>query len=187
MAIDPTPLVTADELSHYPDSRRYELVAGALRVCEPPGGLHGQVAARLCYRLTGFVDAEQLGLVLVESGFILHRGPDTVRGPDLSFVAAARLPAGRVPAGFVPLAPDLAVEIRSPDDRAAAVAEKVKHYLDAGTRLVWVVDPAGREVTIHRADGSTTRLSPLDWLDGEAVLPGFRCRIGDVLPSRVEV
>ncbi len=92
-----------------------------------------------------------------------------------------------MPASFVPLAPDLAVEIRSPDDRAAAVAEKVKNYLDAGTRLVWVVDPARREVTIHRADGSTTRLSPLDWLDGEAVLPGFRCRIGDVLPSRVEV
>ena len=108
----------------------------------------------------------------------------TVRGPDLSFVAAARLLAARVPASFVPLAPDLAVEIRSPDDRPAAVAEKVANYLDAGTRLVWVIDPAGREVIVHRADGTTTRLRDSDWLDGEAVLPGFRCWIGDVLPSR---
>lgn len=183
MTIDSTPPVTADELFHRPDHHRYELVAGALRVSEPPGGLHGQLAARLCYRLTGFVDAHGLGVVLVESGFILHRGPDTVRGPDLSFGAADRLPAAGVPASFVPLAPDLAVEIRSPDDRAAAVAEKVANYLDAGSRLVWLVDPAGRRVTVHRADGSTTQLGDTDWLDGEVVLPGFRCRIGDVLPS----
>lgn len=176
--------VTADELFRRPDHHRYELVAGALRVCEPPGGTHGQVAARLCYQLTGFVEARRLGVVLVESGFILQRGPDTVRGPDVSFVAADRLPAGAVPASFVPLAPDLAVEIRSPEDRAGAMAEKVANYLDAGTRLVWVMDPAGREVTVHRADGSTTSLRDSDWLDGEAVLPGFRCPIGDVLPAR---
>lgn len=184
MAINPTQPVTAGELFHRPDHHRYELVAGALRVCEPPGGTHGQVAARLCYRLTGFVEEQRLGVVLVESGFILQRGPDTVRGPDVSFVAADRLPAAGVPASFVPLAPDLAVEIRSPDDRAAAVAEKVANYLDAGTRLVWVVDPAGREVTVYRADRSTTQLSDSDWLDGEGVLPGFRCWIGEVLPSR---
>ena len=184
MAIDPTQPVTADELFHRPDHDRYELVAGALRVCEPPGGTHGQVAARLCYRLTGFVEAERVGVVLVESGFILHRAPDTVRGPDLSFVATGRLPTAGVPASFVPLAPDLAVEIRSPDDRAGAVAEKVTNYLDAGTRLVWVIDPAGRRVTVYRADGSTAELTDSDWLDGETVLPGFRCWIGDVLPSR---
>ncbi len=183
MVIDPSEPITADELFHRPDHRRYELVAGALRVCEPPGGIHGQVAARLCYRLTGFVESQRLGVVLVESGFILHRSPDTVRGPDLSFVAGHRLMAG-VPASFVPLAPDLAVEIRSPDDRGAALAEKMANYLEAGTRLVWVVDPAGLAAAVHRADGSTTRLSESDWLDGEAVLPGFRCRVGDVLPSR---
>lgn len=88
MAIDATEPITADELFHRPDHHRYELVAGALRVSEPPGGVHGQVAAQLCYRLTAFVAAERLGVVLVESGFILHRGPDTVRGPDLSFIAA---------------------------------------------------------------------------------------------------
>lgn len=181
MAIDAAQPVTADELFHRPDHDRYELVAGALRVSEPPGGIHGQLAARLCHRLTGFVEAHRLGVVLVESGFILHRGPDTVRGPDLSFVASGRLPA--VPASFVPLAPDLAVEIRSPDDRPAAVAEKVADYLDAGTRLVWVVDPAVRQVTVFRPDGSTTGLGDSDWLDGEAVLPGFRCRISDVLPG----
>ena len=182
--IDPSEPITADELFHRPDHRRYELVAGALRVCEPPGGTHGQVAARLCYRLTGFVESRRLGVVLVESGFILHRGPDTVRGPDLSFVAGHRLTMAGVPASFVPLAPDLAVEIRSPDDRVAALAEKVANYLEAGTRLVWVIDPAGLEASVYRADGSTTRLGESDWLDGEAVLPGFRCRVGDVLPSR---
>ncbi len=143
MAIDSTQPVTADELFRRPD-HRYELVAGALRLCEPPGGLQGQVAARLCYQLTGFVEAQRMGVVLVESGFILHRGPDTVRGPDLSFVAGGRLPAAGVPASFVPLAPDLAVEIRSPDDRAAPLAEKVANSVDAGTQLVWDVDPAAR-------------------------------------------
>jgi Uma2 family endonuclease len=175
--------MTAEDLSRHPDRDRYELVAGTLRGSEPPGGVHGQVAMSLGYRLHGFVVGTRLGVVLVESGFVLRRGPDTVRGSDLSFVTAERLGPGVVPAGFLPVAPDLAVETRSPDDRPAEVAEKVANYLDAGTRLVWVVDPANRDVVVYRADGSVTRLGAMDWLDGEAVLAGFRCLVGEVLPS----
>ena len=183
MAVNPDHLVTAEELFQYPDHDRLELVAGNLRLSEPPGGAHGQIAMRLGYWLHGFVEAHELGAVLVESGFILHRGPDTVRGPDLSFVAANHLDPRRIPASYIPLAPDLAIEILSPTDRPSEVAEKVASYLDAGSRMVWVVDAKERTVVIHRADRSTTRLATSDWLDGEDVIPGFRRSVADLLPE----
>ena len=174
--------ITAEELFQYPDHDRYELVAGNLQVSEPPGGAHGQVAMRLGYRLHGYVEAHRLGAVLVESGFILRRGPDTVRGPDVSFVASDRLDPDRIPASYIPLAPDLAIEILSPEDRPADVADKIANYLDAGTKLVWVVDAKERSVTVYRADRSMTRLGGSDWLDGEGVVPEFRCVVADFLP-----
>lgn len=183
MATNAGRAITAEELFHYPNHDRYELVAGSLRVSEPPGGAHGQVAMRLGYRLHGFVEAHGLGVVLVESGFILRRGPDTVRGPDVSFVASDRLDPERIPASYIPLAPDLAIEILSPEDRPGEVAEKVANYLDAGTKLVWVVDAKAREVFVHRADRSITRLGAADWLEGEGVIPGLRCLVAEFVPA----
>ncbi len=185
MPTAPRQPMTAEDLFRYPDHDRYELVAGNLRVSEPPGAHHGQVATRLAYRLHGYVEANRLGVVLVESGFILHRGPDTVRGPDVSFVAASRLDPRRVPLSYLSIAPDLAVEILSPEDRPGAVAEKVANYLDAGTKLVWVIEAEKSRVMVHRVDGSIAELTANDSLDGEQVVSGFRCPVTELLAQPV--
>jgi Uma2 family endonuclease len=172
--------LTAEQLAHRPDLERYELVRGMLRVSEPPGGAHGAVAVRLASLLHAHVAAHGLGIVLVETGYVVARAPDTVRGPDVSFTSRDRLGAGPLPAAFIPFAPDLAVEILSPDDRVSDVEEKVADYLDGGTRLVWLVDPARRSVTVRRSGGTLSMVTAPAELDGEDVVPRFRCSLGAV-------
>lgn len=114
-----------------------------------------------------------LGAVFTEVGFTLSRDPDTVRAPDLAFVAAGRIPASGYGTGYWEIAPDLAVEVVSPSSRASAIQEKVLHWLDAGAREVWIVDPGTRTVAIHRPGGRTTVLRGEDVVEGADLLPGF--------------
>ena len=161
--------------------KRVELVQGVLVVREPPGYLHGDVTARLAHQLMNHVEARSLGRVLVgDTGFKLHSAPDTVRGPDIAFISAARLPDPR-PVGYPALSPDLVVEVLSPTDRAGEVLAKVADWLNAGTRLIWVIDPERRLARAYRADGSLTLLTADESLDGEDVVPGFACRLASVL------
>lgn len=117
------------------------------------------------------------------TGYVLSRDPDTLRIPDVSFVSAARLPGDEVPETFWPLAPDLAVEIVSPHDRAEDVHSKVREYLDAGTRMVWVLWPKRRSVTVYGVGGDSRELGPEDALDGDDVLPGLRVRVAELLEA----
>lgn len=174
-------LVTAEELwALSTGGKKYELVKGELVEMTPPGGTHGKTAVRLSTRLQTFVEAKQLGEVMVESGYRLTSQPDTVRGPDISFLAAQNMPAEGLPEDYIPGAPDLAVEIVSPGDTAAEVQEKVQDYLTHGTRLVWIVYPRQRVVIVHYPDGMAKTLHPHDMLNGEEVIPGFTCRVGDI-------
>ena len=175
-------LFTAEELFHFPDTRRrLELVKGDLFEMPPPGARHGSVAMVVGSLLMAYVQANQLGKVFAaETGFILRRNPDTVRAPDASFVATEWLPAGELPVGYLELAPDLAVEVVSPSDRDREVLEKVEDWLRAGTRLVWVIYPANRSATVYRALGDSEQLSEDGSLDGGDVLPGFACILGDL-------
>jgi Uma2 family endonuclease len=109
--------------------------------------------------------------------------PRTVRKPDVSLVHRERLSAEQLTEGFLTLPPDLAIEVVSPNDLAYEVEEKVREYLEAGVRLVWVVYPPTRRVHIHRGDGSLAVARPSDDLDGEDVVPGFRCRVDDLFPA----
>jgi Uma2 family endonuclease len=165
--------MTAEQLADLPDdAARHELVEGELHTMTPAGGEHGRTGARLLLRVGALVEARRLGDVFTaETGFVLSRDPDTVRAPDVAFVRAERVAAARVP-GFPVLAPDLVAEVVSPSDRAVEVAAKALAWLDAGVRLVWVVDPANRTVTVHSPEG-TRVLRGQDELDGEDVLPGF--------------
>lgn len=174
--------MTAEELYrlHLPD-KRTELVAGRLIVREPVGYLHGRIAAGFAARLWTYVEERGLGIVLVgDPGFILQRGPDTVRAPDIAFIARERVPDPE-PVAYAELAPDLAVEVLSPGDRPGETLEKVADWLKAGTRLVWVVDPGRRQVRIYRADGSEAVLSESDTLDGEDELRGFSVPVSEIL------
>src|SRR6185436_868010 len=173
--------MTAEELLHLNlPNKRTELVKGVLVVREPAGYRHGEVAANLLVVIGGFVRERGLGHVLAaETGFKLESDPDTVRAPDVAFVQRDRIPASQ--RGFAALAPDLAVEVLSPDDRPGEVLEKVGDWLKAGVKLVWVVDPVRLLARVYRADGTESLLAADDALDGEDVLPGFLCQLETLL------
>src|SRR5262245_8106722 len=173
------PAATEADLLQMPDDGwKYELVDGEIRRLSPAGGPHGRVGVELSSRLNAHVRQAKLGHVFDSStGFRLTGG--NVRAPDVSFVSRERL--AEVPEGYVPIAPDLAVEILSPDDRPRYVLEKVGEYLQAGVRLVWVVDPKGRRAAVHRSLTAVRELDIEDALDGEDVVPGFRCVLREIL------
>jgi len=179
--MSPGALMTAEELLHLNlPNKRTELVRGVLIVREPPGYQHGVVAMKIALSLGRFLDQHQLGhLVAAETGFVLERGPDTVRAPDVGFTTTERVPSP-VPIGYAEFSPDLAVEVLSPNDRPGEVLEKVGDWLKAGSRLVWIVDPVRRLARVYRADGTQADLREADQLDGEDVLPGYLSRLADV-------
>ena len=175
-------LLTAEELLRTSKpNKRTELVRGHLIVREPAGWRHGEVTMNLATRLARHVDLTGAGkIVAAETGFTLFRGPDTVRAPDIAFVSRARLPDSPTP-GFPELAPDLVVEVLSPDDRPGETLAKVGDWLEAGARVVWVIDPARRQARVYRQDGTEAVLSETDALRGEDVLPGFSCAVSSIL------
>lgn len=175
-------LLTADDLARLqPPDKRTELVRGVIIVREPAGFRHGDVAMSLALVISQFVRTHNLGRVLAaETGFKLFSNPDTVRAPDVAFVSPDRIP-DPPPRGFAPFAPDLAVEVLSPDDRPGEVLEKVADWLRAGTRLIWEIDPERRGARAWRADGTMSLLTDADALDGEDVLPGFSCTLREIL------
>lgn len=168
-------LLTAEDLLRMPqESIRSDLTRGELIRMTPAGARHGQIAIKFGAKLDFFVTKRNLGIVFAaETGFILSRDPDTVRGPDVAFVLQERIPSEGVPEGFWPMAPDLAVEVVSPGDTLAEVETKVCDYLEAGTRLVWVVNPKMQRVTEYRSLSDIRVLTSNDTLDGADVIPGF--------------
>ena len=175
-------LMTAEELlRHDVPHKSTELVRGVLVVREPPSGWHGHLSHRLGWMLGQHVYPRNSGMLFgQDTGFLIERDPDTVRAPDLAFVTAAR--ASEIGKhGYVPFAPDLAVEILSPGDRPSEVLEKVADWLEAGTRLVWVIDPDRGNARVHRADGTIDIVPGTGVIDGEDVLPGFTCVLRELL------
>lgn len=173
-------LVTAEELERMSTlDGDYELVRGKLVPVNPPGPIQGHLAIRIGGALDTFVRARRLGTVHVETGYILARGPDTVRGPDVSFLTRERATA-LGSRGFVPHGPDLAVEIRSPDQTLAELTSKIQEYLDAGTRLAWLVDPRSQTIRVQEPARAPRVLEVGDVLDGGDVVPGFRLALKEL-------
>jgi Uma2 family endonuclease len=164
------------------DDVRRELVNG--RVIEMPlhGFAHGEVAGRVFALLHKHVGRSGNGRVVVDVGFVLSvpLDPERVRGPDVAYVSQERLPDSRRPEGFFMGAPDLAVEVISPSNTMVDVQQKVRDYLDAGARLVWLIAPQAQTVTVYRADGSARLLRDQDALDGEDVLSGLSIPLAEV-------
>ena len=167
------PTATADELLRMPDDGyRYELVRGELRRMSPAGYRHGVVAMRLGLALGLHVETENLGEVCAaETGFRLDM--DLVRAPDVAFVRRERLDEHRTPTGYWPGAPDLAVEIVSPNDTFSRVQEKVFDWLDAGARMVLIADPRKRTVTEYRSRDDVRILTETSTIEGHDVVPGW--------------
>jgi Uma2 family endonuclease len=177
------------QLSHAPeyDEMRLELNEGELIVMSPASGKHGVIAMRFALPIGTFVNVHQLGFITAaETGYILYQNPDPngkniVRAPDVGFIASERLPDG-LPDGYVPFAPDLAVEVVSPNDDADDLQLKIQQYLRYGTRLVWVAYPKSQTVVAHTPTSVST-FGISDTLDGGNVLPGFTLPVRDIFPD----
>jgi len=176
----PPRVTTASALLQYrPESGRQELIAGSLHEFEPAGALHGVVAARVLALLAADVMRYDLGETFgAETGFQLRSDPDTVRAPDASFVTRERIARTGIPAGYWPGAPDLAVEVISPSDRASQIEAKALDWLAAGARAVVVLDPSQRTAAVHRTAAVRRAPSRVDALGCEATL-----ELGDVVPG----
>jgi Uma2 family endonuclease len=174
-------LMTAHDLWLLPDDgMRRELVRGEVVEAMPPGGQHGAIAVILAMLLRLWTKRTTGGYVGVEAGYILAHDPDTVRGPDVSFVRPERIPTDGVPESYWDLAPDLAVEVISPHETAEEVREKVRDFLAAGTPLVWTIYPRSREVIVHTPDGLARTYNLEDVLEFPAILPGFSCTVAEL-------
>ena len=174
-------LMTAtDLLTLRLDHKSTELVRGRLIVREPPSTYHGRVQSTLNLLVASYVRAHALGVVFgQDTGFKIASDPDTVRAPDLAFVDRAR--AGQIPPrGYAAMAPDLVAEILSPDDRPGEVLAKVGAWLDAGVRLVWVIDPERHVAMAYHASGDVATVASDSTVSGEPVLPGFSFRLAEL-------
>ncbi len=175
--------MNAAELLALKGEKDFELWNGQL-VELHSGFQAAHVGAQLAGQLFLFNQTHRLGWVLgSRCGYQLPLpGHDTVRKPDASFISFQRLPVpDKLPTGYPVVAPDLAVEVVAPDDLAYEVETKINDYLLAGVRLIWVINPVGRSVLIYHQDGTFARQMETDELDGEDVLPGFRCSIASLL------
>jgi Uma2 family endonuclease len=178
----PAKITTADELYQMPDDgMRYELVRGELRQMNPAGNQHGDITVRITWRLAQYVETNRLGKVFAaETGFRIGTDPDTVRAPDVAFVARSRVEQVGPVEGFWPGAPDLAVEVVSPSDRYTDVEGKAMDWLAAGARMVLVVDPRKRVATVYRSLSDIAILTADDTLSGGDVVPGWEVKVGDL-------
>jgi Uma2 family endonuclease len=176
-----SPLVTAAELARIAarDDYRYELVDGQVIRMSPVGWRHGVIVVRLLVQVETYVRTRGLGAAVTEVGFILRTNPDTVRGPDVAFVRQERVPRETLRT-FWSGAPDVAMEVMSPDDTRREMDVKVAEYLSAGVSAVVVVDPDASTATLHRPAGLRDVFRNGDELDLSEVIPGFRCAVDDI-------
>lgn len=175
-------LITAEEFMNMPDPKdgsKQELFRGEIITMPPPKGPHGICCATLVFLVGAFVRTNRAGIVTCnDAGFVSERDPDSVRGPDIAFWKADRVK--EKPVGYFEIAPDLAVEVILPSDSHRRVTEKVEHYLRVGVKLIWLVDPEAKIVTVATADGWNRPLDESDTLTGNDVLPGFSCKVADL-------
>lgn len=172
-------LITAEEFMNMPDppdGSQQELIRGVIVTMPPPKGRHGVCCSKVDRIVGNFVEEKNLGHVTCnDAGFISERDPDTVRGPDVGYWSRERVP--EVPDGYFEVPPDLAVEVVSPGDSQTRIQAKILHYLKTAVRMIWVVDPELRIVTVYRSLDQMRILEEDGTLSGEDVLPGFSCAV----------
>jgi Uma2 family endonuclease len=171
--------ISDEELLRLPkDGNKYEVVDGELRV-SPAGWAHERVVASLMLQIGAHAKTHKLGDVLGSNAlYVLPNG--NKRAPDVSFVARGRL-EGAGGSAWLSFAPDLVVEVRSPNDSARRVLDTVGEYLAAGVRLVWVIDPEQQSAAAYRSPTDVREIGPSGGLEGEDVLPGFACPLSEIL------
>jgi Uma2 family endonuclease len=173
--------ITAEEfaaLQH--DSLRMELVTGEILTLPPASLKHGATAQRLAIMVGGYVLECRLGTTYMATGFLLSRNPDTVRVPDLAFIATHRVKERQAPSFWGTIVPDFVIEVMAHDDRANEIDQKVQMWLGAGVRPVWAAWPQGRLIQVYEPPAPVQTLDEQATLTGGAVLPGFSTAVADI-------
>ena len=169
-------LLTADEYGRLPDDGiPTELVRGRIVRMPMPRPRHDQVCNNFSYYLTHFVKSHDMGHILCnDTGVITERDPDTVRGADVAFYSYAQVSKGPLPdRRYLTIAPEIVVEVRSPEDRRGKLRDKIAEYLAAGVLVVCVAEPLRSTVTVYTANQDPKELSGDDPLTFPQILPGF--------------
>jgi Uma2 family endonuclease len=184
MASAATKLMTAEEFYdwvHRPENqdKEYELVRGEVVGMTKPGRRHGFVCVNIVWILSNYTRQQKKGYVCSnDTGMIVERDPDTVRGPDISLYDDANtyeeidIKYGETPALLV-------VEVLSPHDSMGKMMERITDQLRFGTRLLWLVDPEARNVTVYRPKKEPYVVKENGELTGDDVLPDFRCKVAE--------
>jgi Uma2 family endonuclease len=176
-----TQLVTAKELYQMGSNAPYELIEGVLRKVSSSSSKTSVIGMRIGSAILRYADDQRLGYVSGSGGgSFLTPDPATVVAPDVGFVQRVRFPDGLPDRGFCPVPPDLAVEVISPSDRKADIAQKQALYAKAGVPLVWWVDPDRKTVTVHRLGQAPEIIETTGVLDGGDVLPGFELKLHSI-------
>ena len=174
-------LTTVEQLERMGPDARYELVRGGLVRMTPTGGKPSEIGIWIGAQLLLHVRPRGLGRVYgADGGFVVAHDPDTLLVPDVGFVRMDRLPSEAEQERFLRLVPDLVVEVVSATDRPGNVDAKAAMYVEAGARLVWVVEPRRRVVRVYRPGEPVVELGEGQVLDGGDVVPGFRLAVEDV-------
>jgi len=188
-----TRLVTADELLVMPhrdehgNDCRLELIRGEVKIMSPTGLTHGILCTIVGAALYSFVRANNLGIVCgAETGFVVERDPDSVIAADAAFISRERLAMVENREKFGPSAPDLAVEVLSPGNKAKEINEKIALYFAAGSRAVWVINPRRRTAAVYTSPSEFHTLSEQDTLGGGDVLPGFELKLSELFAAAEE-
>ena len=167
-------LITGEELARMPDHDLCELIDGRIVPMSPTNPEHGRIELNIGAAIRGFVSTQNLGIVMTgEVGVFTKSHPDRVRGADVVFISHEQYERRNKARGFLDVAPELVVEILSPENAHVDMRQKVEEYLTIGVRLVRVVDPDTRTITAHLPHGVIDRYGMTDIVPCESALPGF--------------
>ena len=177
-------LMSGEELFHRPDLEPCELVNGRVVPLMPTGHVHGFVESKLTRQLVAWVEGNGLGSVLSgEVGIYIRRNPDTVRAADILFISNDRF-ARQGASGYLDVAPELVIEVLSPDDRWTDVIEKIEDYFSAGVDRVWILDSKARKIFAYRSPTEAEQFGEGQVLTDDEILPGFRLVVSDLFRFR---
>ena len=183
MSVVGTRKLSAEEFFRLPDpddGLKRELVRGEVVTMPGPGVEHGEVQVNVAFAIKTFLKSNPVGRVVTESGVVTERNDDTVRGPDVSYYSKERLPLDKRVVGYHDQPPDLCVEVMSPSNTMRNLMAKAREYLFAGVRVVWIVHPEDRTVSVVTDPLESRTLEPEATLDGGDVLPGFSCKVAEL-------